>query len=214
MGTPLYLGSALIFWQRKYTRILAVLFVVLALLNPFSRNYLGVHTPQDVCVGLLLSIACLYAAWKAGDYFAQHPQKENACLAVVCVLGALALVYALCKPYPLDYVDGKLLVSPQKALKNAFESMGVLLGFCAGRYIEKTWVRFQAVGWTLKGVLCSLAGFIALYFFFAYAGKPLRHLLGVNWGRFTWSMLLMVYIIALYPLVLKWLFAKKTVSAR
>ena len=79
----MYLGSALVFWQKKQTKILAILCVVFALLNPFSRNYLGVHTPQDVCVGFLLSLVCLYAAWKAGDYFAKYPQRENICLGVV-----------------------------------------------------------------------------------------------------------------------------------
>ncbi len=209
MGTPLYLGSALIFWRKKQTKVIAVLFVVFALLNAFSRNYLGVHTPQDVFVGLLLSIICLYAAWKAGAYFQQHPEKENRFLAVVSVVGILAFIYVLYKPYPLDYIDGKLLVNPQKMLKNAFEGIGVLLGFCAARYIEKTWIGFKETGLNFKGIGWGLIGFIPLYLFFVYAGKPLRHLLGANWGRFTWSALLMVYIIALYPLILKWLYSKK-----
>ncbi|MBO5535524.1 MAG: phosphatase PAP2 family protein [Clostridia bacterium] len=37
---------------RKMMRWISVLCVILILLTGFSRNYLGVHTPQDVLVGL------------------------------------------------------------------------------------------------------------------------------------------------------------------
>lgn len=203
MGTPLYLGSAVILWQKKSTKILALLCVIFALLNPFSRNYLGVHTPQDVCVGFLLSIACLYAVWKAGDYFQQHPRQETKWLAIVSVTAVLLLIYLIYKPYPMDYVDGKLLVNPHKMLKSAFEGTGVLLGFCLARYIEKTWIRFKVTGLTVKGILLGVTGLIPLYVLLTFGNKPLKHLLGAQWGRFTWSIVLVVYIVALYPLVLK-----------
>ena len=93
MGTPMYLGSAIAFWQKKQTKILAVLCVVFALLNGFSRNYLGVHTPQDVCVGFLLSIGCLWIVWRAGDYFQRHPEKENRCLVIVSLISILVFLY-------------------------------------------------------------------------------------------------------------------------
>ena len=208
MGTPLYLGSALILWQKKWTKILALLCVLLAILNPLSRNYLGVHTPQDVCVGFLLSIACLCVVWKAGAYFQKHPEKENICLGAVFVAGILALIYLLYKPYPMDYVNGKLLVNPHKMLKSAFEGMGVLMGFCAARYIEKTWICFKETGLHLKGIICGLAGLVPLFLFLTYANQPFKHLLGAQWGRFAWSAGLMLYIVALYPLVLKWIFLK------
>ena len=38
-------------WQRKKRRYLAVFCAVMIALTGFSRNFLGVHTPQDVIVG-------------------------------------------------------------------------------------------------------------------------------------------------------------------
>ena len=201
----MYLGSALIFWQKKWTKLLAILCVVLALLNAFSRNYLGVHTPQDVLVGLLLSVGCVYAVWKAGAYFEKHPEQENKWLGGTLAVSAVLLIYLIYKPYPLDYVDGKLLVDPQKMLKSAFEGMGVLMGFCVARYIEKTWIRFQATGLHLKGILCGVGGLVPLCLLLMYANKPFKHLLGAQWGRFAWAVILSLYIVALYPLVLKYL---------
>ena len=115
------------------------------------------------------------------------------------------------KPYPLDYVDGKLLVDPQKMIKSAFEGTGVLVGFCVARYIEKTWIRFKVTGLTLKGVAYGLLGGVPLYMLLVFGKKSFGHLLGVNWGRLTWDAAIIIYIVALYPLVIKWLYSKKLI---
>jgi len=209
MGTPMYLGSAIVLWQKKQTKILAILCVLFALLNPFSRNYLGVHTPQDVCVGFLLSLGCLYVAWRAGDYFRQYPEKENLYLLVVSLISILAFLYTLYKPYPLDYIGGKLLANPQRMVKSAYEGVGFVLGFCGARYVEKTWIRFQTTGWNMKGFVCGVIGAVPLCMFYTILKDFLHSSLGANWGRFTWSVCLIFYIIALYPLVMKWLLTKK-----
>ena len=37
---------------RSWKKLVSVILVLLILVTGFSRNYLGVHTPQDVIVGL------------------------------------------------------------------------------------------------------------------------------------------------------------------
>ena len=39
-------------WQKNKRKGVAILCIVLILLTGFSRNFLGVHTPQDVLVGM------------------------------------------------------------------------------------------------------------------------------------------------------------------
>ena len=210
IGTVMYGGCGVAFWQKKQTKILTLLCAVLAIVTGLSRNYLGVHTPQDVFVGFLVSVGCLYAVWKVGDYFQKHPERENRCLIATAITCILALIYVLYKPYPLDYIEGKLLVSPHKMMKGAFEATGALSAFCVARYIEKTWIRFEAIGLHLKGIIYGLSGLVPLYLLFAYTEKLLKHFLGGNWGTFTWAACVVMYIIVLYPLVLKWVACAKS----
>ena len=210
MATTTYLGSSVALWQHKNTRWLVVICIVAALLTGFSRNYLGVHTPQDVLTGFILGVVCLFGVWKVGDYLQQHPQQENWVLFVTAVMCLVALGYIYYKSYPMDYVDGKLLVSPRKAVHSGFENMGGLFALCVARYVEKKWIRFQAVGLHLKGVVYGLAGFVPLYLLLNYGEKPLKHLLGVHGGSFAWTACITFYIIALYPLLLKWRFRQKS----
>ncbi|MBP5212316.1 MAG: phosphatase PAP2 family protein, partial [Pyramidobacter sp.] len=70
-ATPLYGGLAA--WQWNRCRAFSWLCIVMLLLTVFSRNYLGVHTPQDVLVGLLLGVCCLWTVARLDSYFQANP---------------------------------------------------------------------------------------------------------------------------------------------
>ncbi len=203
-ATPLYGGLAVGFWDKKSTKWLSVLCVVALLITGFSRNYLGVHTPQDVIVGLGLGVLTLWAVARAFTYLQAHPEKENKFLLIGFVAGVLAFIYIHIKPYPLDYVDGKLLVDPHYMMKDAYQDIGLWLAFCAARYVEKRWIGFTELGFNLKGICWSIIGLIPIYLFMNYLRHPLLDTFGSHWGRMVYAVILGFYIIALYPAVIKW----------
>ena len=208
-ATPLYGGLAVSFWDKKSTRWISVLCVFGILLTGFSRNYLGVHTPQDVFVGLIVGILSLYAASRLFTYITAHPEHENKFLLAGILFSVVSLVYITYKPYPLDYVDGKLLVDPFKMMNDGYKDIGTLAAFCAARYVEKRWIHFEATGLTVKGICWSLIGLAVLAYLVTHLTAPLVDVLGPHWGRLTSQTLLMFYIVALYPCLLKWVAAPK-----
>lgn len=203
-AATMYGGAAVCFWNERRMRWFAVLCIAAALLTGFSRNYLGVHTPQDVFVGLGLGVVALWFQWKLMAYLDKHPEKENLFLVTGILFAVVALIYTTFKSYPQDYVNGKLLVSPQKMITDGFKDYSALIAFCVARFIDKKWLHFESTGCTLKGVLVSLTGLIPLYFLIAYLKKPLVTLMGPNGGVATWACVTVFYIMLLYPLVLKW----------
>ena len=202
-ATPIYGGMAIGFWDKKSTRWLSILCVLLILLTAFSRNYLGVHTPQDVAVGLLLGVASLALVRWIFRYIEKYPERENWFLLGGFVLCVLSLIYIVYKPYPMDYIDGKLVVDPQKMMNDGFKDIAALAAFCVGRFIEKRWIHFKATGLHLKGVVWSLAGLVPLYFIFFRLKDPFIAWMGPHWGRAGFESLAILYIVALYPWVLK-----------
>lgn len=208
-ATPIYGGLAITCWSSSKTKWLSVLCVAALLITCFSRNYLGVHTPQDVLVGLCLGVLILWGMKRLFNYLSQHPQKEDAFLLSAFIVGILAIVYITFKSYPVDYVAGKLLVDPQRMMNDAYKDIGTLIAFCPARYIEKRWIKFTQTGLHLKGIIWGLLGFIPMFFITNYLHTPLVHWMGPHWGRFAFATVLVFYLITLYPLVLSYVYKHK-----
>ncbi len=198
---PIYGGLALSSW--KWQKAVSVLCVIALLLTGFSRNYLGVHTPQDVVVGMLETLAVLLCMAKLFSWLEKHPEKENWFLLACFILGWLGIVFITFKPYPMDYVDGELLVDPQKMMNGGYGDIALLIAFPIARYIEKTWIRFRATGLKGRGLAVSVLGLVPLYLMLRFMKAPLDSLLGAHWGHFLDSFILVIYCVALWPLVIR-----------
>lgn len=208
-ATPLYGGTAMGFWDNKKTKWLSVLCVIAILITGFSRNYLGVHTPQDVLVGLLLGIGVLWGMNSLFNYLTLHPEKEDWFLLGGVLLTIAAMLYVTFKSYPMDYVDGKLLVDPEHMMRSSCRDICSLGIFCVARYIEKRWIRFQALGCNLKGIFISLAGLIPLILMIAFLRNPFSAWMGPLWGKICFQGVFITYVMVLFPLVISCFQPKK-----
>ena len=201
---PLAGGTAVNCREKKSTRWISVIMVIFILLTAFSRNYLGVHTPQDVCVALLLTVLSLFATAKLFLYLDKHPEKENALLLGGLIFCCLAIVYITLKPYPMEYnADGSLIVDPQKMMNDGYGDIGKMIGFIIARYVEKTWIRFKPMKQGVLSVIICLVGLIPMILLKDYFSPLMKEWFGPHWGKLFFSVIYTFYYIALFPLVIK-----------
>ncbi|MBQ3281016.1 MAG: phosphatase PAP2 family protein [Eubacterium sp.] len=199
-ASPIYGSMAVKAWKKL--RWISVLCLICVLLTGFSRLYLGVHTPQDVLVGLSLGAIAVFCMDRLFRYLGKHPDKENMFLIGGIVFGVASILYITLKPYPMDYVDGKLLVDPVRMMKDGYGDIGAMIAFCIGRLIEKTWVNYEPSA-TKEELAASAAGAVILFFLIANIGDPLKSLLGIRWGQLAASSIEALFITAAWPAVLK-----------
>ena len=201
---PLAGGMAVSFWEQKKTRPLSFLFAFYILLAGFSRNYLGVHTPQDVFVGITLSVLSLILVSRLFDYLDQHPEKEDWLLLGAFLLCWAGILYISVKGYPQDMnEEGGLIVDPRKMMNDGYGDIGKVIGFTLARFVEKRWIRFQPLkrGWG-SAALC-IAGLIPMLLLKTYLRPVITDALGSHWGKLVFSVIHAFYYIALFPLALK-----------
>ena len=198
---PIYGGLAVISWKKW--KWLSAIFVLCAVITAFSRNYLGVHTPQDVFVGIFESVLWLVLIRKLFGYLAGHPDKLKWFLLGGFLFGWAAIAYITFKPYPMTYVDGKLLVDPQRMMNDGYGDTAYLIGLCVALFVERKWIRFEAAGLNAKGIGVCAVGMVGLWAMLTYLKSPLDALLGTHWGHFLHSFLVVFYCIALVPLFIK-----------
>ncbi len=204
---PIYGGLAKVFYPiRKWV---AYLLIMLLLITGFSRNYLGVHTPQDVAIAMLESMIVLYAMDRIFRYVEKDPKKENILLLFEFLFAVAFLVYITYKPYPMQYVNGELLVDPRKMMNDGYGDIGVMLTYPIAHFIEKKWIRFKPVGLNWKGLLTAIVG-IAIYVILSVYLMPyLVTRFGSHWGKLLGSVVEVCSMIAIYPGLIRLIFQRK-----
>ena len=99
-------------------KIWSIILICLVLLVGFSRLWLGVHTPQDVVIGLLTGFSLVFILYPLIDWAEKDRNRYVLLTVIVDILTVIALIYIyFYNTYRMDYVAGKLLVNPQ-ALKD------------------------------------------------------------------------------------------------
>ena len=157
--------GGLAFILRKNVPV-AIMLVLLAFLVGFSRMWLGVHTPQDVIVGLTIGFALVFIM----DYIINWAEKnKNRYLYLLLIINLVSLAAILYNCYfniyPCDYVDNKLLVNPWRSLYAFIACYGYALGMINGCFLIRRFFPFDASKGTLKtkiirgivGILLTIA---------------------------------------------------------
>lgn len=138
--------------KRKWVRGLCISVCVLV---PFSRMYLGVHTPADVLVGSGMAIALVFLMKPL--VLGNDGKNIPVLLGIMLLFGVSFVAFMELYPFPSD-IDAHNLES---AVKNSYTLTGALVGMIAAYWFDEKKLRFptEAV-WYAQ--LLKIAGGLAL----------------------------------------------------
>ena len=194
-----YLGA--LAWQNRQRAIIFYGLFALILLVCFSRNFLGVHTPQDVIVGFACGILSIPLSWFVLKWGQNGKNRDFIILGASIITVAVFLAYITFKSYPLDYdSEGKLLVDPQKMALDSWSYGGSFIGLILGWLLEKRLLRFQVPNHVLIS-LCRFVVGVGAVICLEKSKGFLCTLFTDSWGRFTTSFVTIFFIIYLYPAI-------------
>lgn len=206
-GAGTVLGSFAWLARKKHVWI-TVVCVISVLIIAFSRNYLGVHTPQDVLAGLLIAVCMialtrLFFRW-LDRYDALMPghKKDVFVLVLVFVICIASLVIVMVKPYPMDYVGGELLVDPESMQKGSFEAAGAFMGMALGWFLERRRVGFGTDGLELRERFArGVVGAVIAGAVYVLCDVAFKALLPYLWAKYLEMFVLCVVALFVVPLL-------------
>lgn len=170
--------------------------IAVCVLVPFSRMYLGVHTPMDVLVSVLVALALIFLlspllgrAWKSR-------RKMLLLLGGVALLSLLQLLFVTLFPFAPEVLGANV----DSAYKNACTLLGAQLGLIAVYLFDECYLHFET-----KACLCAQILKVALGAGIAFAIKallkaPLTALVGVGTEALFRYFLLVLFAGGLWPL--------------
>ncbi len=199
-ASPVYGGIAVL--TRKKAPLIMWVCILGIIITALSRNYFGVHTPQDVIVGTILGLLSLWLGSKITGYIYARPERENMILLAGLIIIALSGAYIALKPYPMDYADGKLIVDPNSMILSSIGAFGMLAGMILGRYIEKRYINFKAERFTMKSGILAVIGLVPIAFM-DHGIRVWLSFIGKEPAKLAERFIIALFIMAIWPMVLK-----------
>lgn len=187
-------GGIARFTRRKWVRAAAV---VVAVLVPLSRMYLGVHTPLDVGVAAVIAVALVFALYPLMERSDSQHGVMGAVLAVMLALAVGYLLFVSLYPFPAD-VDAANLAS---GVENAWKLLGATVGMLVGWWLDVRFIHFDTCAvWYVQ--LIKLVGGLALLLGIRAALKaPLAAALGAGAGGAVRYGVMVLFAAAVWPMV-------------
>ena len=117
----------------------------LALVIAFSRMYLGVHTPADVGVSLVLAAALVLGLYPLMRRAQEKPQYMGYVLAAMLVVSGAFVVFVEAYGFSAD-TDAENLAS---GIGNAWQMLGAVAGMTLAWLLDRRYIHFetQSVWW-------------------------------------------------------------------
>ena len=189
-------GALAVTNKNKWVRGICLALVILV---PFSRMYVGVHTPADVLVAAAMAIVFLAVLYPI--IYKNDGKNIPVLLAVMTLLAVAFLLFVELYPFPMD-ID---LHNLESGVKNAYTLLGSLVGLIIVYLVDQRYLHFdtKAVWWAQ--VLKVAFGLLVVLAVKSGMKTPLEVLCGGHMiARGLRYFLIVIVAGIVWPLTFKW----------
>ena len=187
-------------------RILRIVTIAFCVLVPLSRMYLGVHTPADVGVSIVLALLLIFVGYPLFQKAEHSPKLMYGILFSLTGIMIAYLCFICLYQFPESVYLEENIHNLQSAQKNGFTLMGCILGILLVYTADRKWIHFEteAVWWVqiikaVGGIGLVIAAKELLRF-------PLNAFLeAVSWARLIRYFLIVIVGGILWPMTFRYL---------
>lgn len=175
------IGTSALLTVPKKRRLIRRITIAMMILVPFSRMWLGCHTPFDVIVGFIVGVGITFLIQRLWQSFHGH---------LHVILFSFLLAFSAILLFLGGFLTANGTVDFLLA-KDTFESAGLAVGFAVGTLLERKCIHFQNEG---------RSGQYILRFLIAIGGMLAIELIGRNISNTSAVLVTVRYaLIGFYP---------------
>lgn len=178
-ATAIWGSLGAVLWNRK-EKVLSVFCWIAVFGVAFSRNFLGVHTPQDVVVSFGIGILLIVVLSKMQRWIDAAAHRDILVGVSGCLLCFLPMLKVGC-----------------------FSNAGAGMGFWTGWLLERHFVRFEICGDRRQRIIRFVPGVFGILFLQQILRAVLCLMMQGKYAGFFTSFTLSVFIMAVYPFLFK-----------
>lgn len=184
---------------------LRITMIALCVLVPFSRMYLGVHTPADVLVSIALALLLVFVGYPLFKKAEKSPKTMYTILLVMTAVVLAFLCFVCFYPFPAEVYSEQAIHNLESAQKNAFTLTGCAVGLIAVYTVDLKYTHFDTTAVWWAQLLKIVGGLAAVLIVKELLRAPLDALLnGALIARSIRYFLMVVVGGVLWPMTFKW----------
>ena len=199
--TQMSVGSYGSIAKSTTNKIIRIICIIVCLLVPFSRMYLGVHTPLDVGVSIILALLLIFGLYPIIYNIFDNKKHMRIFVGFMILLSFMYVLYTEFFPFPAN-ID---IINYQEGISNAYKILGCILGIWISFELDKKYINFdtKAVWWTQ--ILKLVLGLIPVLIIKSVLKTPLILLLGnANIANGFRYFLIVLFACGVWPFTFKY----------
>lgn len=190
--------GALARWERN--SVIKILGILICMAVPISRMYLGVHTPLDIGVSLVIAIILIFLLYPLIYNFFDNTKKMRILFYGMIFLSLLYLSFVKFYNFPTD-TDAENLAH---STKNAYKMLGCTLGILIAFEIDRKYINFETTGSLLCQFLKVIIGIIPIMIIKEGIRHPLNWICGGSYiADGIRYLLIVIFAGCVWPLTFK-----------
>lgn len=194
-------GTIATFSKNSWIRAICL---VICLIVPFSRMYLGVHTPLDVFFSFFFAILVILTIKPIFNEAYRTTCRMYIFLGAMSILAILFVVYVEFIFDPATLAENQVH-NYTSALKNAYLILGALVGVLIAFPIERHLIKFDEGGKWYTQIFKVVIGLGLVLLLLNGLKLPLNMILPeYTFARAVRYGLVVIFVIAVYPISFKW----------
>lgn len=196
-------GAAAYQWRNN--KLVRYILIAIVLLVAFSRNYVGVHTPQDVIVSIIVGCILIVSIDKLLKWIEAKPNRDIIFYSIAIVMTVLLMLYIhlKCCMQMETYNSLTDVINPLKMKHGVYYKLSFMIGVLTGWILEKRFVKFDIIKNTKKRIIAVLVGIAGLYALM-FLLKHICLMFFVKHIAYTiFAFITALYITLIYPIILK-----------
>ena len=172
--------------------------VTIAILVPFSRMYIGVHTPSDVLVAAGIAVGLIFLLRPM-----VFSEKKNWMPILLGAMLILAVVY-MCFVSFYSFADDMDQHNLESGIESAYTLLGALIGLIIVYIVDNRWLEFptKAIWWAQ--ILKVVGGLLIVLVVKSGLKSPLNGIFGELPGRSIRYCLVVLVAGIVWPLTFRW----------
>ena len=181
--------------------IVRILCIAACVLVPLSRLYLGVHTPLDVGVSLVIALVLVFGFYPIVKRCIEKPCGMRILLCIMTALSVAFLLFVNLYKFPAD-ID---MHNYESGLKNAYKMLGCIVGLWLSFEVDLRFTKFDTDAKWWAQILKFVLGLIPVLLIKILLKDPCYALCGGSFaGDGIRYFLITAFAGCVWPLTFKW----------